>query len=245
LARSAEQSALLWTHNDRGNNPVLIATDEQGRLVQQVSVRASAEDWEDLESATCGEGTCLYIGDIGDNDDEREEIAVHVVAEPEPGVAQVSPELTIRARFPDGPRDAESLFVLPGGDVFIVTKGRRHDVSLYRSPIPQIPSETVTLTHVRMLFPEPQDDDDRVTAASSTPDGRWVGIRTYRTLYIYEAGALVSDRPVAPTEIDLEPLAEAQGEGLAMEDDGTVWLSSEAANRRSRAALNRLSCVFP
>jgi hypothetical protein len=84
-----------------------------------------------------------------------------------------------------------------------------------------------------------------VTAATSTPDGRWVGIRTYRTLHIYEAEALVSGRPVTPHEIDLESLSEAQGEGLAMDNDGTVWLSSEAANRRSSPELHRLSCGLP
>ena len=49
---------------------------------------------------------------------------------------------------------------------------------------------------------------------------------------------------LTPTVVDLAPLQEDQGEGLALAADGTVWLTSEAENRRSRAALNSLRCSF-
>jgi hypothetical protein len=90
---------------------------------------------------------------------------------------------------------------------------------------------------VRELFPRPEADRDRVTAAAATPDGRRVGIRTYRRLYLYDTDSLVGG-------VDLAPLQEDQGEGLALADDGTVWLTSKAENRRSRAALNSLRCSF-
>ena len=116
------------------------------------------------------------------------------------------------------------------------------------APLKRAPTHPSTncigLERIRELFPEPDNDDDRVTAATSTPDGRWIGIRTYRTLYIYDADRLVSGGAVDPTAINLAPLFEGQGEGLAMAD-GTVWLSSEAANRRSAAELNRLVCSLP
>jgi len=134
------------------------------------------------------------------------------------------------------------LFALPDGDLYVVTKGRRNDIALYRYPSPQRPDAVVDLERVRELFPEPENDDDRVTAATSTPDGRWVGVRTYRELLIYDARRLVSGDRASPTTIDLAPLFEGQGEGLAMADDGTVWLSSEAPNRRSAASLSRLEC---
>ena len=120
--------------------------------------------------------------------------------------------MALRARFPDGPTDAEALIVRPAGDLFIITKGRNREIALYRYPAPQRPDEIVTLERVRTLLPEPKDDDDRVTSAAATPDGRWIGVRTYRTLYVY---------------------------------DGTVWLSSEAANKRSRPQLSTLACSLP
>jgi hypothetical protein len=242
LAKSA-RPGVLWTHNDQGNPPYLYAIDESGRLLQTVSVPVRAIDWEDLASATCPGGSCLYVGDIGDNDANRNAITIYRIPEPAAGATASGPAVALRARFPDGPADAESLFVLPSGDLFVVTKGRRREIALYRYPSPQRPDEIVVLERVRELFPEPEDDDDRVTAATSTPDGRWIGVRTYRTLYIYDARRLLDGGAVEPTVVDLEPHGESQGEGLAMTDDGTVWLSSEAGNKRSQPQLTQLSCA--
>ena len=97
---------------------------------------------------------------------------------------------------------------------------------------------------VRELFPRPEGNRNRVTAAAATPDGRRVGIRTYRRLYLYDTESLVGGGELTPTVVDLAPLQEDQGEGLALANDGTVWLTSEAENRRSRAALNGLRCSF-
>lgn len=245
LARSLGRSGVLWTHNDRGNDPDLFAVDENGRLLQSVRAPVPAIDWEDLEVGSCEAGSCLYVGDIGDNDADRELITIYRIPEPAADDRTADAATALPARFPDGPRDAEALFALPTGDLYVVTKGRRQQIALYRYPAPQRPDEIVRLERVRELFPEPANDDDRVTAATSTPDGRWVGIRTYRALHIYEARRLVGGGRVDPTTIDLAPLFESQGEGLAMTDGGTVWLSSEAANRRSAAVLSRLECSLP
>jgi hypothetical protein len=50
---------------------------------------------------------------------------------------------------------------------------------------------------------------------------------------------------VEPDEVDLEPLNESQGESVVIADDGTVLLTSEAANSSSRATLSRMSCTLP
>jgi hypothetical protein len=243
LAGSPTRPGVLWTHNDQGNPPYLYAIDDSGRLLQTVRVPVRAIDWEDVASGTCPGGSCLYVGDIGDNDANRDAITIYRISEPAAGATASGPVVALQARFPDGPADAESLFVVPSGDLYVVTKGRRREIALYRYPSPERPEEIVVLERVRELFPEPKNDDDRVTAATSTPDGRWIGVRTYRALYLYDARRLLGGEPVEPTVVDLEPLGEGQGEGLAMANDGTVWLSSEAANKRSRPQLTQLSCA--
>jgi hypothetical protein len=245
LARSTRSARMFWTHNDRGNEPELFAVDDEGRLQQHVRLNVPAIDWEDIEAGPCGADRCLYVADTGDNDGERTSVTIYRLPEPATGTGEAVGAEELHARFPDGPRDAEALFAVPTGDLYVVTKGRRHGVELYRFAAPQHAGRTGALELVRELFPEPDDNDDRVTAATATPNGRWIGIRTYSTLYIQEAERLLGDGEWAPFTIDLEPIEEAQGEGLAMADDGTVWLSSEAANRRGRPTLNRLSCMLP
>jgi len=68
LARSLDRPGVLWTHNDRGNGPDLFAVDENGQLVQSVRVPVPAVYWEDIELASREPGSCLYVGDTGDND---------------------------------------------------------------------------------------------------------------------------------------------------------------------------------
>ena len=246
LAQSRRDRNLFWTHNDAGNGTDLFAVDGSGKLVGRVRVRdAEAVDWEDLVAGPCEGGNCLYVGDIGDNDAERESITIYEIPEPDPRAAQTEPARVLHARFPDGPRDAEALFILPSGDLYVVTKGRETPITLYRYPAPHRAGEVVTLERVRDLAAEPRTDEDRVTSATATPSGSWVGIRTYRTLLLYPAAALVGGGAATPTRVDLTPLGEDQGEALVLTDDGTVWVSSEAGNKDAPPRWGRLQCTFP
>jgi hypothetical protein len=246
LARSARDPELFWTHNDAGSDPYLFALDGSGRLVQQVRVTgAELADWEDMDAGPCASGSCLFVGDIGDNDGDRERVTIYRLAEPGRGASESAGAEALHARFPEGPQDAESLFLLPSGDLFIVTKGRGGPVVLYRFPAPQQIGQVATLERVRELFPEPGEANDRVTGAGASPDGRWVGIRSYRKLYLFPSADLVGRGAVEPTEVDLAPLNESQGESVVIADDGTVWLTSEAESRSSRSTLSRMSCTFP
>lgn len=246
LARSQRNPALFWTHNDKGNDADLFALDSQGRLVQRVRVSGAAHvDWEDLEAGPCDAGACLFVGDIGDNNAARENITVYRVPEPEAGADRTVTASALSLRFPDGPQDAEALFVLPSRDLFVVTKGRHGPIALYRYPASHPVGALATLEKVRELFPKPADDADRVTAATASRDGRWVGVRTATTLYVYDGNALVNGRAVEPLVVDLTVLQEIQGEALVIENDGTVWLTSEAENRRERPSWSRLKCTLP
>ncbi len=245
LARGRRSPGVLWTHNDSGAEPELFALDEGGRVVGRVRVEgAEARDWEDLEAGPCEGGSCLYVADTGDNAGRREEVVVYRVPEPAPGDERTAPAVALRARYPEGPRDAEALFVLPGGEVFVVTKGRHDPVTLYRFPAPLRPGETVTLERVRELRPRPVVPFDWVTAATASPNGEWVGVRSYRALYLYRAAELTGSGAAEPLVVDLAPLAERQGEAVAIDDDGTVWLTSEAETE-GLPGMSRLRCTLP
>lgn len=248
LARGINDPGRFWTHNDAGHAAELFAigassgSSASDGSAERVRVAgAESVDWEDLEAAPCEAGACLYIGDIGDNEAERARITIYRIPEPAAGARESEHAEALHARYPDGPRDAEALFAV-GGDLYIVNKGRNETIALYRYTGPQRTDETVTLERVRELLPQPHDNDDFVTAATATPDGRWVGVRTYRTLYVYPAAPLVGGGTVEPLVFDLGSLGEAQGEGLAMADDGTVWVSSEADGREDRPRWSQLRC---
>lgn len=243
LAASLLHENVFWTHNDRGNPPVLYAIGSSGDVLRRIHLEVPSTDWEDIEISRCASGSCIFVADTGDNDGEREQITIYRLAEPDLHSDEPGPIETLHARFPDGPRDVEALFGLPDDGLYLVSKGRREDIALYRYPLPQRRTAVVTLERVRQLFPEPEDGDDRVTAATATRDGRLIGIRTGRSLYVYSVERLLGAGDVEPVVIDLGPLNERQGEGLAMPDLGSVWLSSEADGRDRTAFLNRMTCT--
>ena len=246
LAQSRRDPGLFWTHNDAGNSPDLFAIRSDGQLVQRVRVTgAELADWEALDSGACGSGSCLFVGDIGDNDERREHVTIYRIPEPEVGASASVGAEALHARYPDGAQDAEGLFVLPNGDLFIVTKGRSGPITLYRYPAPQRAGEPVVLERVREILPRPKANDDRVTGATSSPDGRWVGVRSYRTLYLYPAQALVRGDPVEPSRVDLTPVGHTQGESIAISGDGSVWMTTEAEKKGDRPRWSRLQCTLP
>lgn len=247
LAIGRSASGVLWTHNDSGDDPVVYAVTPEGRLAAKVRVQAAENrDWEDIALGPCAEGgSCLYIADIGDNDGDREDVDIYRVAEPEAASGSTAPAERFQVRYPGGPRDAEALFVLPSGEIHIVTKGRRQAVEVFRYPLPLRAGETVELERVATLHPGARGEVMQVTGADASPDGAWVAVRTYGSLMLFRAPALVAGNSSPALVVDLGPLAEAQGEAVALAEDGTVMLGSEGGGRRAPGTLARLACSLP
>ena len=246
LARSGRNPDLFWTHNDSGNDPVLFAVGKQGELVGRVVAKgATLRDWEDIDAAPCAGERCLYIADIGDNDGVRPSITIYRVTEPNPTAPNTEPVAPLVGKFPDRPQDAEAIFVRPGGEIFVITKGRHGPVTLYRYPREAGAGSPATLTRVRELLPKPQTRDDMVTGASASPDGKWIAVRTYRTLYVYPAASLIDGKAgLDPRTVDLAPLGHKNGEAVVMANDGAVWLTSEAKGKRAQPGWIQLQCAL-
>jgi hypothetical protein len=147
-----------------------------------------------------------------------------------------------RIELPDGPRDIEAMYVLPTDQVFFVTKGRNHPVTVYRYPLPLRSEEVVTLEEVQRLTSDPPGLGQLVTGASATLDGSTVAIRTYQSLDFFDVSE--GERLVRADEgrVDLRSLGEAQGEGVGFGTDGEIVLSSEAA-LGSGPSFTFLTCV--
>ena len=247
LVRGHVRPDVLWTHND-GSSPVLYALATDGSVLSRVTIEGvELEDWEDLGAGPCPESHCLFIADTGDNDGEREQVIVYRIAEPAPGVDVVGSAVALLLRFPDGSWDTEAIFITQDGTIHLVTKGREGPVALYRTPPSAASGELTTLERIRELFPASPANEDRITGGGISPDGRWVGIRSKSSLYFYPAESLLAGSGDAPdpTVIDLRPLGEPQGESLAIDADGTVWLTSEAGSRDAEPLLSRIQCSFP
>jgi hypothetical protein len=243
--RSAD---VFWTHNDSGHEPEVFAMAGDGRILARVRVAgARNQDWEDMDLGPCPTGGhCLYIADVGDSGRGRgDPVALYRIPLPALDATASAPAERFEARFPDGHRDTEATFVLPDGSLYLVNKGQRHPIDLWRWPTPlSAGSEhAVELERVRNLAPAAGQPGDRVTGASASPDGRWVAVRTYGRLAFYRTLELLGDGDPAHT-VDLTPLGEPQGEAVALAADGTVLLTSESGVQGFPPRATWLRCML-
>ena len=244
-AVSRRDPSVVWTHNDEGSS--LYAVDERGRVLSEHRLPLDLHDWEDAALADCRGGSCLYLADTGDNAERRRagDVRIVRVPEPDPRARDSADRTTLQAdvfpiALPDGPRDIEAIFVLPGERVHLVTKGRQHALTVYRYPGALRP-DTVVLEEVQRLSDGPRPLLAQVTGASASADGSVVAVRTYQSLELFQLHAdTLARRPNGV--VNLRTLEEIQGEAVALGPDGLVVLTSEGGPLGGPASMRLLTC---
>jgi hypothetical protein len=242
LAASRRTPGRFWAHNDSGER-ALVALDSSGRAVGRLQLAGTTvEDWEAIAVGPCPAGSCIYVADIGDNDATRRHITIYRVAEPAEanGSAQVSD--VFQATYPDGAHDAEALLVTDEGRLYVVTKGDTGPVSVYRFPS-ELRGTPVRLERVgEPRAPGRPAETDRITDGAVSPDGRWVALRSTRTLTFYPAADLLTGNWREAARVTLTSLGEPQGEGVTFGSDDTVYLMSEGGGKKQPGMFGRLTC---
>jgi hypothetical protein len=234
LVLSRTQPRVLWTHNDSGDRPRVLAVTPAGRLLADVAIDgAEAVDWEDIAIGPGpGGGDALYIADIGDTLARRPGVVVYRVPEPRVSDAVASaPATPLTLRYPDGAHDAEALLVDPStGALVIVTKSYGGDSGVYVAANPSTSATTVLRRRGRLSL----GVGEAVTAGDVSADGRTVVLRTYDRAFAWQrrAGesiaAALRRRPcTAPADL----FAEGQGESLALTAHGGAFYTVPEGSR--------------
>ena len=249
LALSARTPGILWSMND-SSTPVVFAIDAMGRVLSSVRITgADVNNWEDVSVAPCGNGSCLYVADTGNGGGtQRNDVVIYRVPEPAPTDSRTMPAETFNAAYPsDEDHEAEALFVA-GGQLYLVTKG--HPSLVFRFPrrmdagtlatlerVGEVPTEQFQATAIRR--------QTRITDAETSPDGNWVVMRTNKELLLYRAADVIAGHFGTFWHLDLAPLDEAQGEGVAMTNDGDVYVAGEGGGHGLPGTFAHLKCALP
>lgn len=243
LAVSRRVPGRLWTHNDSGE-PVLFALDARGSVTGRVRLSgASVEDWEAIAVGPCGTGSCIHVADIGDNEARRSRITIYRLPEPEGASGSATVADVFHATYPDGAHDAEVLLVGSDGRLHIVTKGETGPVAVYRFPAQMRSGGSMRLERVGAAVSARSAADSRMTDGAVSPDGQWVVLRTLSSLSFYRASELLAGRWRAASRVDLRPLKEPQGEGVALGADNTVFIAGEGGGNDRPGTFARFTCT--
>ena len=199
------------TVNDSGDGARVFTVDPgTGETVGETTW--PAEPW-DIEALAPLPGGDVLVGDIGDNLGNRD--AVTVTRVPVGDGQRSAPGASYDLTFPDGPHDAESLLVHPStGRVFVASKefiGR-----LYAAPEQLSDTGPNLMERLGEVMPISTD-------GAFFPDGQHFVLRDYGQARIYSYPALEE-----VGEVDLPP--QEQGEGIAIDEDGEVYVSSEGVH---------------
>jgi len=247
LVASRRAQNRFWTHNDSSGAARLYALDAKGRHVAAAELpNGLADDWEDMAAGPCqpgGEQTCLYVADIGDNGTDRESVVIYRTPEPEIP-EETSTTLTLEAptvheyRYPEGPRDAETLMVHPEtGALYVVEKTGAEKAGVYRVPraaadedSPPEADQIGTLSVNRGL-------QGHVTGGDISPDGDEFSIRTYIKVFTYCTDGDDFETIFEAEPVESHPRFTIQSESLAYGPAGeSLWFTSEGR----RAPLVRM-----
>ena len=250
VARSHLIPRILFTINDSGNDPDIFATDSSGRAIGRWRVPGTTDrDWESIAIGACPAGSCIYVGDTGDNRERRTTVTIYRLREPDRldrfrGAPDPTPlDLdTLQLRYPDGPHDTEAMWIDRDGALSLVTKGRTGGIVLFRVlPAAWNERDIVTATRVQLLPITPDQSLGRwVTDAALAPDGSRVAIRTYTELYLFPV--LPAGRLGPPTtRCNLAGL-EPQGEGVDWLDSTRMVLTSEAPLPTTPGPIHVIRC---
>jgi hypothetical protein len=242
--RLAELSGLVaddqhwYAINDGGTASVVWVLGKDCQVQDRITSPLNPYDVEDL--ARGADGT-FWLSDTGDNDSDRDTIALISLTP----AGQGTP---FRLTYPDGPHDAEALLLDRSGVPYVVTKNPLGTADVYRPAGPLASPGPTPLEHVATVRLTSTDTPGgpvpglvgsvTVTGAASSLDGTAIALRTYTDAYLFPVkdGDVVAALAEKPVRVPLPN--EAQGEAIAFQPDGSLVSGSETGEEDVPQPIN-------
>lgn len=228
----ASPAGAIWVIQDSGNEDKIYQVDAKAKLVQSLKIdHAKNQDWEDLALDTDGN---LYIGDFGNNANERKNLTIYKVSQSEldkkkPNAKKIAFHYPDQKNFPPEKDslyfDTEGFFHLDG-HLYIFTKNRTRPYSgktlMYR--VPDTEGEH-TAEPLGSLFLCGDQDRCSVTGADISPDGKTIALLSYGLVFLLTDFELSDFSKASIQTIDLN--CQTQIESICFLDNKTLLIADE------------------
>ena len=253
IAASRCQNDVLWTHNDSDEGPYIFAFKPTGESLGTWKVQNSVNvDWEDIAAHKDKSGKCfLYIGDIGNNEQQFFEHSVYRIAEPivkesdarsdrrNPLITE--PAEVVKFRYPDTKQNAETLVVQPmTGSIYVLTKRLVGPSGVYRIK-PDFGKPETQKAQIIAEISVPAIPNGLLTGGDVSPDGKRVILCDYSQGYEFAlpAGAANFDE-IWLQKPEIVDLGERnQGESVCYSIDGSSIFATSEGQRPPMIEVKR------
>lgn len=236
IVKSRQFDDVFWMHNDSGDEPRIYPIHRDGtnyddtRYAGENGVLIGGAinvDWEDITVDSNGH---VIIADVGNNENDRRDLALYYLEEPAPTAGRTTFLKKLFVRYPDQgdfpakPNqfnfDCEAVFTV-GDTVYLLTKNRSDSfTSLYVLENPQTDKPNV----LRRLGTF--DIQGQAVGADCTPDGKRLVVLTYTAIWLFERDN--SDQSFFDGRISWAPSEEHDAEAICFADDSTLLIADEA-----------------
>ena len=205
---------------DDGNSPTLYEINGAGKLVRTIEVPAANTDWESLSRD--GNGN-YYIGDCGNNENQRRDLKIYKFRPDAPKQAG-----TIAFTYPDQsefpPKKKQRNFDVEAslwhdGQVWLFSKDRAQDRASKVYTVPEQPGTYTAKLITTLAIP------GQVTDAALRADGRRLVLLGRGQLFILDGNTWADILKATPRVVSLE--GAGQTEGAVFKDNDTLLISTE------------------
>ena len=235
----------IYTLEDKGNKPQILAVDLQGQLVSTIAItNAENNDWEDLTSDEKGN---LYIGDFGNNDNERKNLAIYKIAAADLNKPKAAVAETISFYYPEQvlfpPKKSERFydveaFFMFNDHFYLFTKNRssKFDGTTFLYKIPNKPGR-----HPAKLVDSFKTCDNfkscAITSADVSRDGKRMVLLSSNKVWLFShfPGNQFLSGKVQVINLG----SDTQKEGVCFADDETLYVTDEK-NKKAGGKLYEL-----
>ncbi len=183
------QEDAFWMINDSGNAPEVFLVKETGKIVRVLKIDAKNHDWEDITMDMEGN---LYIGDFGNNRNERKNLRILKIDKNDLQkkgkikVKKIKFSFPEQTEFPPKDKyfDVEGFFER-GGNFYVFTKSRVKN-EIGRTFLYKVPNKKGKHDAQRISdFTTCPEEYCWITAADITRDGKKVVLINQKSAWIF------------------------------------------------------------
>ena len=228
---------LLYSIEDSGNASEVILLDLKGKIERRIAIKNTKNiDWEDLTFDTEGN---LYIGDFGNNDNTRKDLAIYKIDKNnlQQNAADVSYTITFeypeQTHFP--PKKKALLYDVEGfiayqNYFYLFTKNRSKDFdgSSFIYKIPNTPGHHKAQL-IKTITSCSDYHDCAITSAAISPDGSKFVLLSHSKVWLFENFVLDQGETGQMTELDLDHYS--QKEAITFKNNETLLIADESEKK--------------